>query len=77
MEETTKTLERLAHSLDALPDDTREAVLAEFEQQVVSLSRSHLTDGQRKSVADRLAVPRQYASDAAVASVLSRYRLPK
>jgi hypothetical protein len=68
----TQTLERLAQTLNDLPEETQADVLAELESRVESLARSQMTGAQRDLVKRRLAEPREYADPQDVEAVLRR-----
>jgi Fic family protein len=69
----TQTLERLAQTLNDLPEDAQADVLAELESRVESLTKSQLTKPQRDLVKRRLAEPREYADAEDVEALLRRF----
>lgn len=60
-------------AIEALPEDTRDALVTELEERVSDLATPHMTDEQRAEVKRRLALPRRHVSDEAVRAILRRY----
>ena len=66
-------LDALDNAIAVLPGDQQSEILAELAQRVSDRATSALTGEQRALVAQRMASPRTYASDAEVKAVLRRF----
>ena len=62
----------LVKAVEALPDDTREALVAEFAERLSDFTDQRLTDAQRHEIDRRLANPR-YADPDAVRAFFASY----
>ncbi len=62
---------KVAKAIEALPEETQKALVAEFEERVVDFSVPRMSSAQRAEVKRRLALPRRYVSDARIRSILS------
>jgi hypothetical protein len=72
----TSTSEKLASiikSVEALPRETQELVVAEFEDRLAEFSASSLNAAQRSEVMRRLSAQRHHVADDDVRKVLSTY----
>jgi putative addiction module component (TIGR02574 family) len=72
----TKTVEDrlsdLVKAVQALPDDTQEALVEEFSDRLSDFTDSSLTDTQRREIGRRLANPR-HADPDQVRELFARY----
>ena len=66
-------LSDVVKAIEALPKDTRDALVAELEERVSDLATPHMTDAQRTEVKRRLALPRRHVPDEDVRAILRRY----
>jgi len=65
-------LSDLVKAVEALPDDTQEALVAEFADRLSDFTDQRLTDAQRGEIDRRLANPR-YADTDAVRAFFASY----
>jgi hypothetical protein len=67
-------LSDLVKAVQELPDEMQEALVEEFSERVSHVGRPRLTNAQLAEVKRRLALPRRYATDDEVQSILQRYK---
>jgi len=67
-------LSDLVKAVKQLPDEAQEALVDEFAERVSDAAHPALTDAQLAEVKRRLALPRQYATDDEVHSIMRRYK---
>ncbi len=73
IEKASKKFAQVAKAIAVLPEDTQDAILAEFEARVADYSQSHLSGDQRQEVRRRLALPRHYVAEEHIRSIFSAY----
>lgn len=70
----TEKLSDLVKAVKELPDDAQEALVDEFSERVSDALHPDLTDAQLDEIKRRLALPRRYATDNEVQTILRRYK---
>ena len=66
-------IDRLTKAIEALPEESREAVVEELEEHVTQFGAPHMSEAQRAEVERRLALPRRHVPDSEVRAILRRY----
>lgn len=66
-------LTKVAKAIETLPEETQNALLAEFEERIGDFSTPHMSGAQRAEVKRRLSLPRRYVSDSRIRSILATH----
>jgi uncharacterized protein with PIN domain len=70
---TSEKLASIVKSVEALPREAQELVVAEFEDRLAEFSATSMSAAQRSEIMRRLSAPRQHAAGDDVHKVLSAY----
>lgn len=70
---TSEKLASIVKNVEALPRETQELVVAEFEDRLAEFSASSMSPAQRSEIMRRLSAQRHHAADDDVRTILSAY----
>jgi uncharacterized protein with PIN domain len=70
---TSIKLASIVKTVEALPSETQELLVAEFEDRLAEVSASALSAAQRTEIVRRLSMQRHHETDEVIKKVLSAY----